>query len=194
MECDKVRKIIYEYDNLNLEIPQIYREHLDSCISCRTFKKALDIVEGGGEFNLPVIEGLEEKCLRGVDSFRADSRGFFINRTLLAAAAVLLVVLTVSITLLAVGNTEKTVVVYLQLYAPEAGEVAVVGDWNNWNPSADVLQDKDGDGRWDIRIRVQAGREYKYQFLIDGRQWVPDPNAPISLNDGFGGENSVLNI
>ncbi len=194
MECDKVRKIIYEYHNLKPAFPEIYREHLDNCISCRTFKKALDMVEGGGEFNLPVTEGLEEKCLRGVDSIRANSRGFFINRTLLAAAAVLLVVLTVSITLLAVGNTEKSVVVYLQFYAPDAGEVAVVGDWNDWDPASDVLQDRDGDGRWDIRIKVQPGREYRYQFLIDGEQWVPDPNAPISLNDGFGGENSILNI
>ncbi|MCP5514889.1 MAG: isoamylase early set domain-containing protein [Spirochaetales bacterium] len=194
MECDKVRKIIYEYHNLKLTVPEIYREHLDNCISCRTFKKSLDMVEGCGEFNLPVIEGLEEKCLRGVDSLRADSRGFFINRTLLAAAAVLLVVFTVSITLMAVGNIEKSVVVYLQFYAPEAKEVAVVGDWNNWNPALDILQDKDGDGRWEIRIKVRTGREYRYQFLIDGEQWVPDPDAPISLNDGFGGENSILNI
>ncbi|MDY7028818.1 MAG: isoamylase early set domain-containing protein, partial [Spirochaetota bacterium] len=113
----------------------------------------------------------------------------------LAAAAVLLVVMSVTLTLAVTSRSgSETVIVHLYLSAPDAVQVAVVGDWNEWNGDADLLRDSDGDGVWEIRLEVPRGQEYQYQFLIDGRQWIPDPNAAIKVDDGFGGMNSVLDI
>jgi hypothetical protein len=56
------------------------------------------------------------------------------------------------------------------------------------------MTDVDGDGIWQIEIEVQPDKEYQYQFLINGERWIPDPEAPMNVDDGFGGENSVLNI
>ena len=87
-----------------------------------------------------------------------------------------------------------TVLVHLAIEAPSASRVAVAGDWNGWDPSRDRLSDPDGDGVWEKKIRIQRGREYRYQFIIDDERWIPDPESPLQVDDGFGGINSVLQI
>lgn len=88
----------------------------------------------------------------------------------------------------------ETVEVHLYLDAPQAQSVAVAGDWNDWDASAHRLADPDGDGVWEVTFSVERGREYEYQFLIDDSRWTSDPAAAISVDDGFGGENSILDI
>jgi hypothetical protein len=114
----------------------------------------------------------------------------------LAAAAVVLVVAAVVVTSAVIGSGAQSdsVVVHLSLEAPEAEAVSVVGDWNDWDPKAHVMKDENGDGVWEVRIEVSKDREYEYQFLLNGDKWIPDPNAPLHVSDGFGGKNSVLNI
>jgi hypothetical protein len=92
------------------------------------------------------------------------------------------------------GRPPTTVVVRLELAAPAAESVAVVGDWNGWDPRAHPLSERNSTGLWEIEIEILSGEEYRYQFLVDGEQWIPDPEAPITVSDGFGGTNSVLNI
>ena len=31
-----------------------------------------------------------------------------------------------------------------------------------------------------------------YSFVLDGREWRPDPSAPLAADDAFGGRNSVI--
>jgi hypothetical protein len=49
-----------------------------------------------------------------------------------------------------------------------------------------------GDGRWEGDLAVGAGR-YEYLFVVDG-QWLPDPNAKETVQNPFGGRNSVLTV
>ena len=90
------------------------------------------------------------------------------------------------------GNNLVTVHLYLK--APGASKVSVVGDWNGWDPNANQMHDQDGDGIWEIQINLKPGIEYQYQFVIDGKKRIPDPNDPIQIDNGFGGENSILQI
>ena len=85
-------------------------------------------------------------------------------------------------------------VVRFYLEAPSASTVALVGDWNDWDGEAHLLRDVEGDGLWETEIRLVPGREYRYQFFIDGKEWIADPGAPLSVDDGFGGKNSVLQL
>ena len=71
--------------------------------------------------------------------------------------------------------------------------IAIAGDFNNWNPSDTLLEDHDGDGIWTATLNLEPGR-YEYMFVLDGKQWVPDPNAIRFVKDGFGNRNSVLEI
>jgi len=90
------------------------------------------------------------------------------------------------------GNHRITV--HLTLEAPEAENVAVVGDWNKWDPEVHQMRDENGDGIWELSIHIEEGGEYQYQFLINGEKWIPDPKAPLKVKDGFGGTNSILDI
>jgi hypothetical protein len=42
-------------------------------------------------------------------------------------------------------------------------------------------------------LPVKPGR-YHYMYVVDGREWVADPLATETSLDGFGGQNSVLDV
>ncbi len=107
-------------------------------------------------------------------------------------AAAFAVVLAVSLPLR--RSEPQTVTVKLALVAPRARAVTVAGDWNSWNPASDRLSDANGDGVWEIELHLKANREYRYQFIINGESWIPDPRAGLQVEDGFGGTDSVLDM
>jgi 1,4-alpha-glucan branching enzyme len=74
-------------------------------------------------------------------------------------------------------------------YTGKAESVCLRGDFNGWSAGADCLE-RSGD-KWTIRLALSPGR-YKYAFVLDGRRWMPDPNAFLYEDDGFGTKNSVL--
>jgi 1,4-alpha-glucan branching enzyme len=72
-----------------------------------------------------------------------------------------------------------------------ASQVALVGDFNGWSPSATSLEPGDVAGTWSVTIPLSAGR-HVYAFLVDGRTWMTDPRAQTARDLDFGRENSVL--
>ena len=92
------------------------------------------------------------------------------------------------------SNDARTVIVVFVLEAPDAREVCVVGDWNDWEPDVNRLRDPDGDGIWEIELKLEEGGDYRYQFLVNKELWIPDPKSDLQLDDGFGGVNSILQI
>ena len=77
------------------------------------------------------------------------------------------------------------------LVAPDARSVAVVGDFNNWGLNDSALPASNHDGVWSVTAPVPAG-VHRYAFVINGKQWVPDPSAPRSSSDDFGMPSSAL--
>ncbi|MDP7421509.1 MAG: isoamylase early set domain-containing protein [bacterium] len=78
----------------------------------------------------------------------------------------------------------------LQYENKEAEEVAVAGDFNNWDTTADKMVNL-GDGNWTITLNLKPGR-FEYKFVIDGTKWIADPQAKEFVDDGYGGQRSVL--
>jgi hypothetical protein len=74
-------------------------------------------------------------------------------------------------------------------YTGEAETVCISGDFNNWSPNAYCLK-RNGD-TWNIRLSLPPGR-YRYAFFVDNIHWIPDPDAFLQEDDGFGMKNSVL--
>jgi 1,4-alpha-glucan branching enzyme len=58
--------------------------------------------------------------------------------------------------------------------APTAGHVALVGDFNEWKPTATPMR-RMPDGRWMASLELPHGY-HQYLFLVDGKP-VLDPNA-----------------
>jgi hypothetical protein len=79
--------------------------------------------------------------------------------------------------------------VSLELVKPDAKNVYVAGSFNEWKPERTPLAPR-GNGRWAGDLAVKPGR-HEYLFVVDG-QWLPDPNAKESVQNPFGGTNSVL--
>jgi len=69
-------------------------------------------------------------------------------------------------------NSGKSVI--FNLYAPGKTSVAVIGDFNNWTPTA-MTKTTDGT-RWWVQIdNLDPNTEYSYQYYIDGSLKVADP-------------------
>jgi len=77
------------------------------------------------------------------------------------------------------------------LYAPDAHEVFLVGDFNGWQPY-NLKARKFKDGTWSKSVQLKAGT-YQYLFLVDGEWWT-DPVNPNRVHNPFGSENSVVEI
>jgi hypothetical protein len=77
------------------------------------------------------------------------------------------------------------------LVAPHARDVAVVGDFNDWDATVTPMQRTPTGGTWSVTVPLTPGRHI-YSFVVDGSTWVPDPAAPLAPDDGFGGSNSVV--
>ena len=55
---------------------------------------------------------------------------------------------------------------YFAVWAPDARSVSVVGDFNGWNPDANVIGNRDEIGVWQVFIPgIGVGSMYKY-FIV----------------------------
>ncbi|MFN3550582.1 MAG: diguanylate cyclase [Endomicrobiia bacterium] len=74
-------------------------------------------------------------------------------------------------------------------YKPK--EVAVVGDFNNWDRKKGIMQYDSKNNIWIKKMLLKPGT-YRYKFLIDTNLWVVDKQAKYFVDDGFGGQCSVM--
>ncbi len=172
-------------------IPPELAEHAAGCRDCAVRLRAAQRLLAPAV--VPVPADLSERVWARLQRERAGARRPApAPQRWLAVAAMVAIAAAGGFVVARVGR--DVVHVRLAVEAPGARQVSVVGDWNEWSPESDRLLDRDGDGVWEGTVRLQRLREYRYQFLIDGEQWIPDPQAPVSIDDGFGGRSSVLQL
>jgi hypothetical protein len=76
-------------------------------------------------------------------------------------------------------NSGKSVI--FNLYAPSKNSVSVIGDFNNWQPTA-MKKSTDGT-RWWVQVdNIDPTKEYTYQYYIDNSIKVADPYAEKILD------------
>lgn len=78
------------------------------------------------------------------------------------------------------------------LVAPRAASVALVGDFNDWDPARTPMHAARG-GVWATVVPLPPGR-YRYAFLVNGAEWRADPGAPTATDDEFGTPSSVVTV
>ena len=89
------------------------------------------------------------------------------------------------------SETPKIGRVSFELVKPGAKRVCVAGSFNDWQPEMAPLSPV-GNGRWAADVPIKPGR-HEYLFVVDG-QWMPDPNAKESVQNPFGGRNSIVGV
>jgi hypothetical protein len=108
------------------------------------------------------------------------------------AFAVALVAVALFVGLPGGDPVDSRIYVQFVVEAPTAESVHVVGDFTEWQPTI-ALEDADGDGTWSGRVALRPG-VHEYMFVIDGSDWVTDPNAAGYQDDGFGQRNAVVAV
>lgn len=91
------------------------------------------------------------------------------------------------------AHVDTIQLVQFMLVAPNAQTVSVVGDFNDWDPTATPLREASDAGVWTITVPLSAGR-HQYVFMVNGNRWTPDPAAPLAVEDSFGMPNSVITV
>lgn len=88
----------------------------------------------------------------------------------------------------ALGRDLRSVVFrFSRARIPRARSVAVVGSFNEWDPSAHRLRRESDE--WTIAVSLPPGR-YAYLFLVDGVAWN-DPDDDGRVPCEWGGAYSV---
>jgi hypothetical protein len=74
--------------------------------------------------------------------------------------------------------------------APNAKRVALVGDFNLWDPARAPMHRIAGSDAWEVDVTLPPGR-HAYAFVVDG-DVTADPSAPRTAGDDFGRPSSVV--
>jgi 1,4-alpha-glucan branching enzyme len=81
--------------------------------------------------------------------------------------------------------------VTFELDRPDAHDAAVAIDALGW-VAVPMRRYPAGSGPLKAKVRLPAGRDIHFRYLVDGAEWCNDPHADDTRANGFGGENSVL--
>lgn len=74
-----------------------------------------------------------------------------------------------------------------------AEAAAVCGEWNEWSADAGVMR-RDAEGGFSVTVDLDAGRAYRFRYLLDGQRWDNDWAADAYVANDFGGDDSVVDL
>ena len=196
--CEDVELMLQDYFDGYLLPSQreVLEAHVRGCPNCGALVGSLTTLhgrlEGFGDVEVPA--GLSQSILAALPALAYGPSP--LRRWLVAGVAPVLAVVLVAAGFLFTGRFQlhsqvADRAVDLFLSAPQAASVAVVGDFNGWDPQRTRMIRSNHEGGWTARLKLPPG-VHQYSFVIDGSTWVPDPGAKTTLADGFGGRNSVI--
>ena len=214
MNCQKIKKLLNPYIDqaLDADTAQQVEEHLKSCSTCNkeyqslkeiiTSLNSLSPKPAPGTFTQNIMAKISQKEIQiqtsWMDRIKKQVSIPQLSFRLISAVAAATLIVFLAFTF--VFNTPDTspicsaeVQFSLKINDGKAHTVAIAGDFNGWNPQANILEDPEGDGVWTGTLKLEPGR-YEYMFVLDGEKWFPDPNALRYVKDGFGNKNAILEI
>jgi len=79
----------------------------------------------------------------------------------------------------------------LKVNAPDAKEVYLAGEFNNWKLDENSRMEQNN-GCWSKSLSLNNGK-YRYRFVIDGN-WTEDPSNPLKQLNPYGAMDSLLEV
>lgn len=78
---------------------------------------------------------------------------------------------------------------------PNPSKIHVAGSFNGWPQTVALggFAMAPSGNAWSVTKQLSPG-QYTYKFVLDESQWIADPSNPKGVPDGFGGQNSVLDV
>ena len=77
--------------------------------------------------------------------------------------------------------------------AVTAASVHLCGEFNDWSQVSLPLTRADS-GRFSVTVELQAGRQWRFRYLLDGEGWENDWEADDYLPNDHGGDDSVVDL
>ncbi len=77
--------------------------------------------------------------------------------------------------------------------AVNATKASLCGEFNDWSRTSHMMKPRK-DGRFSTTVSLPAGRTYRFKYLLDGERWENDWAADGYVSNGFGSEDSLLEL
>jgi 1,4-alpha-glucan branching enzyme len=75
--------------------------------------------------------------------------------------------------------------------ASSAKHINLIGDFNNWDIESIPMKKNKG-GEFSASVDLKQGKEYEFKYLIDGKEWLNEPEADMFVSNVFLSDNSVV--
>lgn len=208
MKCADLRALwnAWADGELSSELGGEASSHVSSCQSCRAWDLRMRAIDAAlDEIGDEAVEAppfLMTRIMARLEDPRPSLAervlGLFAPRRIAAYALVAAAFATGMVTMETISSrrgAQEVVAsrVALEFDAPNGEKVGLVGDFNEWGKKEVPMAAKMDNGRWLFELDLPPGR-YQYAFEVNGKKWLPDPNAKGIIPDGFGGINSVLYV
>ena len=77
--------------------------------------------------------------------------------------------------------------------AQGADKVMLAGEFNKWNTGKKAEMKKLKNGAFTATLDLETGKEYAFRYVVNGKQWVNEPEADKFIPSGVSmEENSVV--
>jgi 1,4-alpha-glucan branching enzyme len=73
-----------------------------------------------------------------------------------------------------------------------ADSIALVGEFNDWDPHSLLLQQSRADAEWSVTIELDPGHSYRFRYLVNGEEWMDDDHCDGSEPNLYGTFDSVV--
>ena len=214
MNCKEIKKILNPYIDkaLDADISQQINEHLKSCPSCnKEYQNLKEVIASLNSLSTqPAPADFTQSLMTKISQEEIQIQSSWIDHlkkrisiprfSFRLAGIATITALALFFAFTFILNAPDTPAVCsaevqfsLRISDSKAHTVAIAGDFNDWSPQANLLEDPEGDGIWIGTLNLEPGR-YEYMFVMDGEKWFPDPNALRYVKDGFGNKNAILEI
>ena len=214
MNCKEIKKLLNPYidKTIDADMSKQIDEHLKSCPSCnKGYQSLKEVIASLNSLSTqPAPANFTQSMMSKISQEEIQIQTSWIDHlkkrisiprfSFRLAGIATITALALFFAFTFIFNTPDTypicsaeVQFSLKINDNKAHTVAIAGDFNGWNPQANILEDPEGDGIWTGTLKLEPGR-YEYMFVLDGEKWFPDPNALRYVKDGFGNRNAILEI
>jgi hypothetical protein len=91
------------------------------------------------------------------------------------------------------GSNSRSLVTFVLDPRVGATRASVCGEWDGWATETHPME-RAAEGGFQLTVELPAGRAYRFRYLLDGERWENDWAADAYVPNGFGGEDSLVDL
>jgi 1,4-alpha-glucan branching enzyme len=73
-----------------------------------------------------------------------------------------------------------------------ADSIALVGEFNGWDPHSLPLRQSHAEGDWSVIVELEAHHTYRFRYLVNGEEWMDDDHCDGYEPNIYGSSDSIV--